>query len=70
MDVAYTFSKVSGIRMSEVVVYWILLRDLYGLIKYFLSSDGVGQYSIPLRLVIHRQAPALLSSLISSIAPS
>lgn len=70
MDVAYTFSKVSGIRMSEVVVYWILLRDLYGLIKYFFSSDGVGQYSIPLRFVIHRQAPALLSSLISSIAPS
>lgn len=37
--------------------------------KYFASSIGVGQYSMPLRLVIHKQDPALLSSLISSKAP-
>lgn len=36
---------------------------------YFVSSAGVGQYSKPRRFVIHRQAPALLSSVISSNAP-
>jgi hypothetical protein len=42
---------------------------LFGFTMYFLCSSGVGQYSIPLRFVIQRQAPALLSSVISSNVP-
>ena len=43
--------------------------DLLGFTIYILRSSGVGQYSIPRRFVIQRQAPALLSSCISSNAP-
>jgi hypothetical protein len=46
-----------------------VLFDLFGFTMYFLCSSGVGQYSIPLRFVIQRQAPALLSSVISSNVP-
>uniref|UniRef100_A0A0A9D251 Secreted protein n=1 Tax=Arundo donax TaxID=35708 RepID=A0A0A9D251_ARUDO len=46
-----------------------VLLDLLGFTIYFLRSSGVGQYSIPLRFVIQRQAPDLVSSFISSNAP-
>uniref|UniRef100_A0A0A9FXZ4 Uncharacterized protein n=1 Tax=Arundo donax TaxID=35708 RepID=A0A0A9FXZ4_ARUDO len=54
--------------MLGYMLFVSILFDLLGFSIYFLCSSGVGQYSIPLRFVIQRQAPALLSSFISSNA--
>jgi hypothetical protein len=55
--------------MLGCMLFVSILFDLLGFTVYFLRSSGVGQYSIPRRFVIQRQAPALLSSCISSNAP-
>jgi len=55
--------------MLGYILFVSILFDLLGFTIYFLCSSGVGQYSIPRRFVIQRQAPALLSSCISSNAP-
>jgi hypothetical protein len=55
--------------MLGYILFVSIPFDLLGFTIYFLRSSGVGQYSIPRRFVIQRQAPALLSSCISSNAP-
>ena len=55
--------------MLGYILFVSIPFDLLGFTIYFLCSSGVGQYSIPRRFVIQRQAPALLSSCISSNAP-
>lgn len=65
----HTFSMLCGIWTVELTTDENLFFNLEGSTKYFASSVGVGQYSRPLRLVIHKHDPALLSSVISSNAP-
>lgn len=66
---SYIFSKVWGISSLECAGCESLLFNFDGFTKYFLSSVGVGQYSMPLRFVIHKHFPATFSSFISSKAP-
>ena len=66
----HTFSMLCGILTVEGTtddaILFLVFEDGN---KYLASSAGVGQYSRPLRFVIHKQEPALLSSVISSNVP-
>ena len=66
----HTFSMLCGILTVEGTTHdEILFLVFEDGKRYLASSTGVGQYSRPLRLVIHKQEPALLSSVISSNVP-